>query len=763
LTGPAQGAATTGQAVRLLTLTGPGGVGKTRLALRVASDLASSFADEVVFVPLAPVDGPDLVLPMIARSCQVREVGDWPLLDSVSTALSGRRLLLVLDNFEHVVAAAPVVTELLARCPELHILVTSRVTLRVQGEQEYPVPPLGLPARGPGRTWSVPPPTELAGFDAITLFVQRARAVQPDFALTDANTLAVVEICHRLDGLPLAIELAAARVNVLSPQALLARLANRLQLLKGGARDQPARLQTMRSAIAWSFDLLDPDEQALFWRLSVCAGGFTLDAAEAIVGDTDGDVLDGLAALVDSSLVRRDDWVGGEPRFVMLETIREYGLEQLALSGGEQVARDRHAAWCLTLAEQAAPELTGPHQTRWLDRLETEHDNFQAALRWLLERGDGERALRIATSVWLYWFFRTHFAHAREVLEQALALDAVVSSVVRADALVVAAFFAEHMGAYERAHELLDDGLALARSAGYDYGVAQAIVVRADVVMEQGDEARAAQLYAEAVDHLRAVGDRLWLGVALAHLGRLIYFQDDRRRGVALVEEALAICRECGFAWGIALALSVRGFSLLDQGAYARAGDAYRECLAIWLLLGDRWRVVRMLVQLAVVAAGGGLPEQAARLFGAGEALLETFGVATMRTMQVGRDDAVAATRARLGADVFAAAWAAGRALTLDQAVAEALALVIPEAPIGSVVARDTPGTPARLSPRELEVLRLLVAGHTDRQIADALFISHRTAQGHVAGIFNKLGVNSRTAAATAAIRDGLVSADSAT
>ncbi|MGA7671158.1 MAG: NB-ARC domain-containing protein, partial [Nitrolancea sp.] len=382
--------------VRLLTLTGPGGIGKTRLALRLATELAPRFPGGVCFVPLSAVTNPDMVLPTIARSIDVPDIGNRPLPDALKSSLRDRRLLLILDNFEQVVDAAAQVTDLMAHCPGLEVIVTSRVVLRVQGEQEFAVPPLTTPARGPGRTWHVAPLDELATYDAIALFVQRAQSVQSTFALTDDNALAVSEICTRLDGLPLAIELAAARIKILTPSVLLTRLTNRLQVLTGGARDQPERLRTLRNAIAWSYDLLDPAEQQLFQLLSVFANGFTLEAAESVVehAHLPIDVLDGVATLVDSSLVREYEQPDSDHRFRMLSTIREYGLEQLESSQLGESARRAHADWCVTVAKRAEPEFGRSDVVSWLNWLEREHDNVRAALSWLLEQGEAEQSMR---------------------------------------------------------------------------------------------------------------------------------------------------------------------------------------------------------------------------------------------------------------------------------------------------------------------------------------------------------------------------------
>ncbi|MGH2530939.1 MAG: ATP-binding protein [Thermomicrobiales bacterium] len=424
--------------VRMVTLTGPGGVGKTRLALDVATALESEFGG-VGFVSLAPIRAVDLVPSAIARSLGIRESGTQPLDERLRARLRDAHLLLLLDNFEHVEDAAPLIAELLVACPRIRALVTSRAPLRVSGEHEYPVPPLRVP-----ETPVRPAVADLARTEAVTLFCQRARAVRPDFVLHEANAAVVAEICRRLDGLPLAIELAAVHIKVLSPRDLLTRLTNRLQILVGGSRDLPARLQTMRDAIAWSYDLLSPEEQALFRRLSIFVGGCTLDAAKWVMAEggkrkadateaegrgrkaesDDGsaavrrppsasDVLDGIASLVDKSLLRRTDQDEGEPRFEMLETIREYGVDQLAASGEETTARARHTAWYLALAERAEPELTGPEQISWLERLECEHANLRGALAWLSEGERAEQALRLAGALSHFWAVHGHWAEGR--------------------------------------------------------------------------------------------------------------------------------------------------------------------------------------------------------------------------------------------------------------------------------------------------------------------------------------------------------------
>ena len=407
--------------VRLVTLTGPGGVGKTRLAVQVAHELEEALPDGATFVALAPLVDPGLVPSVVADALGLREAGDRPLVEHLTAFLRPKELLLVLDNLEHLLTAAPLVTRLLAACPGLTVLATSRELLRVAGEHAFLVPPLALPATAPGVA-----PEELAAAGAVRLFVERARAATVDFALTEANAAAVVAICRALDGLPLAIELAAARANVLSPAAMLARMERRLPLLTGGARDQPARLRTMRATVAWSHDLLLPEEQALFRRLAVFAGGFDLDAAQTAANAADelfSDVLDGVVSLVDKSLLRRVGGPGDGPRFGMLATIREFGLERLAESGEEGAVRAAHAAHFRALAQRAEPALKGPDQRAWVDRLEREHDDLRGALRWFLGEGDAESALRVSGLLGYFWWIRGSLLEGRGWLGEALALD----------------------------------------------------------------------------------------------------------------------------------------------------------------------------------------------------------------------------------------------------------------------------------------------------------------------------------------------------
>ena len=741
------------EAVPLLTLTGPGGDGKTRLALRLAADLAPEFADGVAFVDLAPLRDPELVVPAIAQVLGIQVGARRGALPDLVDALRERRLLLVLDNVEQVAAAAPDVAALVAGCPRLSVLATGRAALRASVEREFPVPPLAVPARpAGGRAVSA---AAVAEAPAVALFVERARAASPGFALTDAEAEAVAAICRRLDGLPLAIELAAARVKVLSPAALLARLTNRLQVLAAGARDRPERLRTMRATVAWSHDLLAEPERALFRRLAVFAGGCTLEAAEAVVaaaGDPGIDVLDGVASLIDHSLLRRTEETQGQPRFAMLETVREYGLERLGESGEEEATRDAHAAVVLALAERAEPELLGRDQGAWLDRLEAEHDNVRAALAWTLDRGDGEFALRLAGALGRFWRVRGYLAEGAAWLERALAAGAEAPAARRAKALTAAGLLARVRGDFDHSARLLEESTGLARASGDDHLLADALIELAVVKHEADNIDLAEALWTEALDLHRRVGDPLGVDRCQVNLGEVARGRGDFAQAAARYEASLPVVRELGDRVGLGISLMNLGAATRGLGEIERAAAAYHEALEIQRELGNLEHMAYNLYGFAGLALDRGRDEQAARLLGAAAALAEATGAVVERVDRDQVDRDVAEVRTRLGEPAFAAAWAAGRALPLADAVAEALA--------AAEAAPAPPGRPAAalgLTERELEVLRLLVAGRTDREIAAALFIGRRTAEGHVANILAKLGVGSRTAAAAAALAAGIV------
>jgi len=450
--------------VRLLTLTGPGGVGKTRLALQVAAELGHTYVDGVWFVPLAAIQDPALVIPTIAQTLGLLEMGDHSPIDLLKIFLRERSVLLLLDNFEQVVAAASQLSVLLTICPQLTLLVTSRESLRIASEQEFPVPPLALPGHAPR-----PVVSDLSQVEAVALFLQRARAVAPDFTLTEDNAPVIAELCTRMDGLPLAIELAAARVKVLTPPDLLARMDRRLSVLSRDSRDVPQRLRTMYHAIAWSHDLLTPTEQVVFRRLSVFASGSTLESAEAIISgsqEASSDVLEGITSLVEKSLLRRLEQPDGSSRYQMFETIREFGVERLRASGDEDATRRRLATWCLTLAEQSHREMWGPTQREWLARLEAEHDNVRAVFVWAFERGETEIAQRLAGELQRFWWFRGHLTEGRAWAERALMMPQQTSAIARAKALSAAGRLASAQGDDGRAIEALEESLVICRNIG---------------------------------------------------------------------------------------------------------------------------------------------------------------------------------------------------------------------------------------------------------------------------------------------------------
>ena len=573
-------------AVRLVTLTGPGGVGKTRLALQVAAEALEAFPDGVWFVNLAPIADPALVPPTIAGTLGVTEVAGRPVRDLLTDYLRDKAVLLVLDNFEQVLAAAPLVADLRAVAPQLTVLATSRAALRLSGEHDVAVPPLALP--DPQR----PPALEqLSRYAALQLFIERAQAARADFRVTGETAPLVAAICHRLDGLPLAIELAAARVRLLTPQALLARLERRLPLLTGGPRDLPARQQTLRSTIDWSYHLLAPRERALFARLAVFVGGATLEAIEAVCtaeDDLPGEVLDGVEALVSQSLLRQGEGTEGEPRFGMLETLHEYARERLAASSEAETVRHRHAAYYLALAERAAPELRGPEQVTWLGRLAAEHDNLRAALRWVLEQGDGELALRLAVALVPLWSQRGSLSEGRQWLAAALAQSASAPARLRAPALNAAASLALDQGESAQASRLLHESLALVRESGDERGAAWARYGLATVARNQGDFAGARAGFEEVVALFRGLGDPGGTGAALTNLASVAMYQGDYGWAAALVEESLALHRELGDRLGTARALNDLGWVRLYQGWYTPAASCFEECLALYRALGDR-------------------------------------------------------------------------------------------------------------------------------------------------------------------------------
>ncbi|HNP70695.1 MAG TPA: tetratricopeptide repeat protein [Kouleothrix sp.] len=864
--------------VRLLTLTGPGGVGKTRLALQSAAELAgdgaSRYADGVMFVELAPISDPGLVASAILRALGLQERGDSPPRALLTDLLRDRAMLLVLDNFEQVLEAAGLVGELLAAAPHLNVLVTSRAALRLYGEREYPVPPLDLPGAG----W--PTLEQLTQFDAVRLFIERAVAARPDFAVTNENAPALAEICVRLDGLPLAIELAAARVRLFTPQALLARLGYRLATLTGGARDLPARQQTLRAAIAWSYDLLATDEQALFARLAVFVGGLGSEAAEAVCGAT----LDQIEALVSQSLLLARAGADGEPRFVMLETVREYAHERLAASGEENNQRERHAAYFLAFADQAEPQLYGPAQKHWFDRLEEEHDNLRAAFDHLIAHADPESSLRLGAALGYFWRVHGHYAEGRRRLSAALS-QSTNSSLARAQAQRSAGDLALDTDDYTDARQLYESSVAIAaelgdpgteaaawvglgnvarhqgeiakmlvyyeraaalyHTAGDQRGIAEVLLVRGAAQMEQGNlpgvrplldralalyracgdrrnaarvidgvgrlecmsgkYAQALELHKESMAISVALGDRysqamqlLLLGNALAELGNLAESNE-------FYQQSLDACRYLGDREGIGVALNNLACNAQESGDLVRAQQLAEQCLAVAQVIGNRKLTCTVLVTLgelaaqtknwasvrvymheslayirqsnfltyltgalnvsALCATATGAPHRAARLWGALDMYLAASGLELQSYERAQRSEGYAGARALLGDAAFDTAYAQGRALPLEQALAYALE-ELPESAFEQPASFAPPAAPALqagLSEREAEVLRLVAAGLTNAQVAERLVISPRTVNAHLNNLYAKIGLadegsgeNRRAAAVRFALTHGL-------
>jgi predicted ATPase len=608
--------------VRLLTLTGPGVVGKTRLLIRVAADLVRDFPDGVCFVSLAPVRDPDLVVAAFAETLGLKEAGERPLLDRLENYLRYKRFLLLLDNFEHVERASPAVSEILRACPALEVLVSSRSVLHLSGEHEYQVSPLGLP--DPER---LPDPEELARYGAVDLFAGRARAARPDFRLDGANAAAVAKICLRLDGLPLAIELAAARVKLLPPEALLARLEKRLPLLAGGPRDIPARQRTLRDTIRWSYDLLDEEEQRLFGRLSVFAGRCTLPAAEAVAGPVEGEagVLDLVTSLVDKNLLRRVEWSGEQVRLAMLETIREYALERLLESDEAEAVRRAHARYYLALAERAEPNLVTAEQMRWLDLLEGEHNNLRAALHWSLGREDAETNLRLCGALWRFWHMRGHLSEGRRWLEEALALVGGAPS-LRARVLGGAGELSHSQGDLDRAQELREGALALSSQLGDEAQIAAALNGLAFVTRRRGEFARARAMHGQALDLYRKLDDRWGVGRSTDLLGRAAAFQDDYAAALPRLEGGLRTWQAIGDREGIAESTAVSGMVALGKGEYAAARPLLQTARGIMEELGDPRGIAKMTVALADVEFNDGDPSAARALYDRALELLRDVG-----------------------------------------------------------------------------------------------------------------------------------------
>lgn len=888
---------------RLVTLTGPGGIGKTRLSLESAIRLEPNFADGVRFADLSTITVPDLVLPALAAAIGV-SADPSATLERLIEGLRAREQLLVIDNFEQVIAAAPVVAAIIQGCPGIRIIVTSRALLRVSGEFAYAVPPLGADPAG------------TVNSDAISLFVARARAAKVGFTLAPEHEPVVVEICRQLDGLPLAIELAAARVNLLAPPALLTRLSNRLQLLNAGQRDRPVRQQTLRDAIAWSHDLLSPAEQTLFQRLAVFAGGCPFDAIDRIASLPDDqskdDSLDLLASLVDKSLVRQIEYPDGATRFGMLETIRDFATERLALAPEQSVVRDTHLAWLIELAEETEPCLVAEGQQARLESLEREIANIRAGLTWAVASAQPEAGLRLAASLGRFWEMRGHASEGRDWLDRFLNATNDDATELRARGLAAAGRLTEMQGEYEtaaarftaaltiwrklgdqareaqalsnlggtmtargdyagsaaaneqalaiyreiddapgmarvllrlggvafrrgddelatrfwsegldlqrhlgdlyeqasflnnlglvatrrgqleRAQMLLQENLVLVRQLGDRRGIAIGLLNLSQVAHGRGESDDSESLLREAAEIFEEVGDRQGRVTSLSNLGTLAFDRGDTGAATRLYQESLALAQQIGDRRSVALGLGNLGGIALTLGDLDSADLHSRACLALYVEIGDQLGTAQAELRLghvlldrgdpaaaqelltaafarvqpldaapeiagalhlaAQIAAARNQAERAVRLFAAA-AQMESVR-STVAPWERTRREAIQQTaRHTLGDPAYAAAWTAGQALERNAAIA--LALSAGDEP--PAVKTVSPATPFGLTPRELDVLRLVVEGRPDREIAEELFLSPRTVGGHVTNILNKLGVNSRSAATALAVRQGIV------
>jgi len=656
---------------RLVTLTGAGGSGKTRLALQVASEALEDYANGVWLVELASLSDPALVLQAVASALGIREISGRSLDATLLESLQSKEILLVIDNCEHVVeACARLIVSILQVAPDLRVLATSRESLGVSGETVWRVPSLSVPSRNTSAA------QELVEYESVRLFIERAAAIQPSFALTPENGRAIVDVCRRLDGIPLAIELAAARVLALSVEEIARRLDDRFRLLTRGDRTALPRHQTLRAAVDSSYQLLSDQERTVWRRLSVFAGGWTLEAAETISqcnGDEGLNILDLLTQLVSKSIVVFDERFGGM-RYRFLETIARYGRDRLAESGEAYAIQKQHLHWFLRLAEQAESELVGAQQVLWLERLEAEHDNVRAAIDWALASGEVEDGLRLAGAMWRFWFIHGYFAEGRRWLEALLRTGPLVKAAVRAKALLGAGNLAAFgQGDYQVARSCYEASLSLSRQADDARSVAFLLNSLGFVAAGQGDHAAARTLYEESLTIRRKLKDTWGIANSLHNLGRVVQRQGDYAAADALLRESLAIWRELGDKQNIAMALVNLGFVACNRGVAPDSARAFiEESLAIRQELGDKRGIAYALEGFAWLAAQQGQARRAAQLFGAAQALRETLGAPLPPADRPLYDRMVNMAQLRIGEDDFSAAWAEGRAMTLEQAVSRA-------------------------------------------------------------------------------------------
>jgi non-specific serine/threonine protein kinase len=743
---------------RLLTLTGAPGAGKTRLALAVAQTVHAEFPDGTWFVPLAPLQRSELVVPTIAQVLGVRQAGRRPLQEILTRALGDRRLLLVLDNLEHLLPAAPALVGLLAACPDVRLLVTSRAPLLVSGEHRLDVAPLALPGLEP-----LPSLPDLMQVPSVRLLIERAAAVAPGFTLSPANARAVAELCVRLDGLPLAIELAAARCRLLEPAELLARLDDRMALLDDGPRDAPPRQRALRAALDWSYDLLAPAEARLLSRLGVFAGGCTPEAAEAVAlapNEPALEILEGIAGLVDHSLLRTERDPDGNLRVGMLESMRAFALEQLEAQGELEATQRRHATFYVGLAEEAAaPRLDGPSGPALVSRLEREHDNLRAALRWLLDHGEVERAVQLAGALWSFWEVRGHLSEGVTWLDAALASVRAGSPAARARALIGGAALRRERGDYATAAASARESVTLRRALGDQAGLAESLLILAHILALAGDPAQATALASESLAIRRQRGDTVGMAWAMAVGGLILMFKGDFPAARTRFEEALALRQ--GERDNMVDAFALRGLGVLigNEGDAIRGRRLLEQALELFGAHDDVGGMGASLLGLGDLALRHGdrtagcasLEEAAARLAQGGQLGWYMVASLLLKRPVAGR------LLAEISPSALAGYWRG--ALGRDLPPSTAIGAPTERASTSSISANGRDQLAPVLTPREREVLRLVARHYTNREVAEELVLSIRTVERHVANIYAKLGVSSRRLA-TAYARDHGVLAD---